>query len=81
MGYDDKAPKLFVGNLSSKAEKEDLHKLFDPFGKIIEIKIKNKGGTNFFGFVEFELEKDAQAALHKLHLRDFMGKDIRIEMG
>lgn len=34
-------------------------------GKIAEVKIKNKGGSNFFGFVEFDEERDASAALHK----------------
>ncbi|KRX08217.1 hypothetical protein PPERSA_11694 [Pseudocohnilembus persalinus] len=82
MGYDNKpSNKLFVGNLSSKTKEEDLSKLFEAYGTIREIKLKNKTGSNFFGFVEFEKVEDAEEALNKLNFAECLGKDIRIEFG
>jgi RNA recognition motif-containing protein len=45
--------------------KEELMKLFEPIGKVNEMKIKDKNGTNFFAFVEYDDIRDAETALMK----------------
>lgn len=44
--------------------KEDLQQLFKDW-KTTEIKIKDKGRTNVFGFIEFEDSTEAEDALNK----------------
>lgn len=66
-----------MGKLSSQATEEDLHKLFDKFGKIAELKVmrdqekKSRWGFGAaltrrgFGFVTFENREDASKALEE----------------
>jgi len=60
------AKKLFVGNLSYNMTDEQLNEIFAPFGKIVSANIvfdKFSHRSKGFGFVEFETEEQAQAAL------------------
>ena len=60
------AKKLFVGNLSYNLTDEQLNAIFAPFGTIISANIvfdKFSHRSKGFGFVEFETEEMAQAAL------------------
>lgn len=65
----------FIGNLSGEVNEDDLHKLFDKFGKIAELKVmRDKEQKSRFdrmhwltergyGFVTFESPEDATEAL------------------
>jgi len=41
--HEEKNSKLFVGNLHPKVTKEELQKMFEEFGKVHEIKLKENG--------------------------------------
>ena len=73
----DKNQKLFIGNLASRTNKEDIEKHFGDTGKIAEVVIKEKG-PNTYGFVEFESIKDAEDVLEKFNNTDLRGNAMRI---
>jgi RNA recognition motif-containing protein len=73
--------KLFVGNLSWDATDEALTELFEAYGKVRSCRIvkdpytqRSKG----FGFIEFENEADALAAVNALNEKDFLGRPLRV---
>lgn len=70
--------RVFVGNLPHHCQESDLEELFSKFGKVVDVRINNKGVAQSrnltdsqksvpnFGFVVFEDEKAAMACLtHK----------------
>ncbi|HSD62925.1 MAG TPA: hypothetical protein VLB50_03975 [Ignavibacteriaceae bacterium] len=68
---------IYVGNLSTSVNDEDLSKLFSEFGKITAVRIIKDtytGVSKGFGFVE--LTGQAEAAISKLNGRDIKGKSI-----
>lgn len=58
-----KSSKLFVANLASKVIEKDLYHLFEKYGKIFELTLKEK--QEKFAFVEFEDIRDAENALER----------------
>ena len=42
-----------------------MTKLFEGSGKINELKLKDKNGSNFFAFVEYDDIRDAESAVTK----------------
>jgi len=71
--------KLFVANLSSRADKRDLEEKFEKYGKVAEIKIREGRDRDYFAFVEYEDGEDAEHAVSKMQGQEFFGKKIRIE--
>lgn len=67
--------KIFVGNLSSSATKEDLRILFSPYGKVAECDVLRN-----FGFVHMDSQKEAEEAVRKLHHHELNGQAINVEM-
>lgn len=64
--------RVFVGHLNTdKADKEDVERLFSPYGHIIGITL-NKG----YGFVQYDNEKSAKAAIREVHGTPFHGSTI-----
>jgi len=55
-----------VQNLPKDYTEEEMKKLFEPFGKILSLKVKNKD-SNSIGFVTFENSEHAQKAIYKLN--------------
>jgi splicing factor, arginine/serine-rich 7 len=53
----DKNNKLYIGNLSSRVKTRDLEVIYEPYGKIDDIKIINRGET--YAFIEFNDHRDA----------------------
>ena len=61
--------KLYVGNISPKADKASLKALFSMFGKVKEayvVKDRQTGESKGFGFVEMSSDTEAQAAIAAL---------------
>jgi RNA recognition motif-containing protein len=51
--------RVFIGNLASeKVTRQDVVKMFEPFGKVLGVSLHKS-----YGFVQFESEKDAKAAV------------------
>ncbi|MFC1787974.1 RNA recognition motif domain-containing protein [Patescibacteria group bacterium] len=75
--------KLFVGNISWDASDDDLKNLFAEHGEVASARIvtdKFSGRSRGFGFVEMGSEEAAQAAVAALDGKDFMGRDIAVNV-
>ncbi|BFZ11914.1 hypothetical protein BsWGS_14952 [Bradybaena similaris] len=70
-----KTTKLYVGNLPSDADKDDLEEQFRKFGAIVEFDILKD-----YGFVHFENEAEAKAAVEAMDGTMHHGNKIRVEM-
>mmetsp|Transcript_34442 Transcript_34442/g.50350 ORF Transcript_34442/g.50350 Transcript_34442/m.50350 type:complete len:132 (+) Transcript_34442:182-577(+) len=73
-----------LGGLDEKVNEEVLHAAFIPFGDIIEVNIpkdyeqdnKNRG----FGFVHFEEEEDAAAAMENMEGAEIYGRVVKVNI-
>ena len=73
------ATKLFVGSLPWAVTDQELEDLFKDFGTIISAKVimdRDSGRSKGFGFVEFEDDDAAKAAMDKLNGTDLQGRTI-----
>lgn len=71
--------KLFVGNLPYQMRDEDLQKLFAAHGEVASAVVIMDRVTNRsrgFGFVEFDKDEEAEAAVKALHETDVDGRKI-----
>lgn len=70
--------KLFVGNISWSASKEDLENIFAQHGELAEvILIKDENGrSKGFGFIEFVNDEDASNALKALNGFEIDGRAL-----
>ena len=76
------AKKLFVGNLSYNMTDDQLNAIFAAFGTVISANIvfdKFSHRSKGFGFVEFETEEQAQAAIQALDGREQDGRNIAVK--
>ncbi|KAI8609869.1 hypothetical protein BC830DRAFT_1173181 [Chytriomyces sp. MP71] len=67
--------KLYVGRLPRNAEKRDLEDLFQKYGKVVSLDVKQGG----FAFVEYEDNRDAEDAIAALNNYPFEGERISVE--
>jgi len=74
---------VYVGGLAEEVSEEVIHGAFIPFGDILDIQIpldyeteKHRG----FGFVEFETNEDAAAAVDNMHESELFGRTIRVNL-
>lgn len=70
--------RAYVGNIPFKTTDDDLKKFFEPY-RLVEITImyhRDTGKSRGFAFVEFETEKDFEAALWSHDGRDIDGRKI-----
>lgn len=73
--------KLFVGNLDFKTTQQELSDLFSDIGPVVEVFLpldRATGRPRGFGFVEFESDDDAEAAITKLDGHELGGRPIRV---
>ena len=71
---------IFVGNLSFQATKEDLIKLFEPFGSVANAVImeRKKGKSRGYGFVDMPNEEEKNAAIAALAGKEFMWRVLSV---
>jgi len=71
---------IFVGNLSFKATKEDVIKLFEPFGSVANVVITEgkKGRSRGYGFVDMPNEEEKNAAITALEGKEFMWRVLSV---
>jgi len=55
--------RIYVGNLPSTVQKNDLEDLFDKYGRIVDVSIKRTVSGAPFAFIEFEDGRDAEDAI------------------
>eukprot|EP00467_Chlorarachnion_reptans_P023047 CAMPEP_0114507850 /NCGR_PEP_ID=MMETSP0109-20121206/12251_1 /TAXON_ID=29199 /ORGANISM="Chlorarachnion reptans, Strain CCCM449" /LENGTH=610 /DNA_ID=CAMNT_0001686673 /DNA_START=210 /DNA_END=2042 /DNA_ORIENTATION=- len=58
---------IYVKNLPEGADNKKVHEMFEEFGEILSVKVKEKNGKKLnHGFVHFKEEKSAQDAIAKM---------------
>jgi len=73
------ATKLFVGSLPWAIDDQGLADLFKEFGAVASAKVimdRETGRSKGFGFVEFDDDDAAKAAMAKLNNSDLNGRTI-----
>ncbi|HPD44944.1 MAG TPA: RNA-binding protein [Candidatus Woesebacteria bacterium] len=74
--------KLFVGNLSYQMTDDQLKAIFAPYGSVTSaniVKDKFSGRSKGFGFVEFEKDDEAAAAMQALDGSMQDGRNIAVK--
>lgn len=66
--------RIYVGGIPEKTTAEDMYEHFKPYGKIMGIAV-----NRLFGFVQYEEEASAQAAINKAAGSSFLGKTISVK--
>ena len=75
--------KILVRNLSRSTTESEINTLFSGFGEITACDLvldKETGASKGFGFVEMTNDKEAQAAIAKLHMSELAGSKIRVKV-
>lgn len=75
------AKKLFVGNLSWNTTEDALREAFAKFGTVAAAEIifdRMSGRSKGFGFVEFEDDAEAEAAINGLNGTELDGRQITV---
>jgi len=73
------ATKLFIGSLPYSTTDEELEQLFAVEGTVASAKVifdRETGRSKGFGFVEFENDDEAKAAIQKLDGSEFGGRKL-----
>ena len=76
------AKKLFVGNLPFTMTDDQLNAVFAAYGKVVSANIvfdKFSHRSKGFGFVEFETEEEAKAAMQALDGSDQNGRPMAVK--
>ncbi len=74
--------KLYVGNLSYGADRDQLRDFFSEAGEVVDsvvITDRATGRSKGFGFVEFADESQAQKAVEMFNGKDFDGRTIKVD--
>ncbi len=71
--------RLYVGNISFKANEDDLNDLFSQAGEVVSVKLIKDAATGRlrgFGFVEMISDEDGQKAISMFNGTQFMERSI-----
>ncbi len=74
--------KLFVGGLSWGTTDKELREAFEPYGSVAEAKVikeRDSGRSRGFGFVTFDNEDEATAAVEAMNESELDGRNIRVD--
>lgn len=76
------AKKLYVGNLPYSVTNESLQEMFSKFGNVVSAVIiydrVNRNRSKGFGFVEFDTDEAAAAALEQMNGADLEGRKVSV---
>jgi len=73
--------KLYVGNLSYSTNEDELRELFGAYGTVDSVAVitdRDTGRSKGFGFVEFNNDTEAQAAISGLNGKDVGGRALTV---
>ena len=73
--------KLYVGNLSRQITDAQLNELATPFGTPLSANVateRGSGDSKGFGFVEFNSDDEARAAIAGLDGREVNGQSLKV---
>ncbi|MDA0208295.1 MAG: RNA-binding protein [bacterium] len=74
--------KLYIGNLSWGINDEKLQEFFAAHGNVTSARVatdRDTGRSRGFGFVEFETEDDAKAALEATNGQELDGRELNVD--
>ena len=71
--------KLAVFNLPGDCREAEVEDLFDKFGKMSRICVRQTRAGDTMAFLEFEDPRDAEDALRDRHGYEFASKKLRVE--
>jgi arginine/serine-rich splicing factor 7 len=66
--------RIYVGHLASRTRERDLDEVFDKYGRIRRIEMKNG-----YAFIEYDDYRDADDAVYDMHGRTLDGARLRVE--
>ncbi|KAJ2513243.1 hypothetical protein GGI11_001319 [Coemansia sp. RSA 2049] len=73
---------LFVSGLETEVTEDTLHGAFIPFGEIVQITLPPDPGSSNrhrgIGFIEYEDEEDAAAAIDNMNDAELFGRTITV---
>lgn len=75
--------KIFVGNLPFSTDNNKLEEDFAKFGKVVSAKIildRNSGRSRGYGFVEYDNEASAQAAVDGMNDQPVDGRKLTVSL-
>ncbi len=75
------AKKIYVGNLSYKADEEMVRELFARHGEVQSVKIITDAATGRskgFGFVEMAMDEEGEKAISQLNGTTFMDRTLTV---
>ncbi|XP_038984301.1 glycine-rich RNA-binding protein 4, mitochondrial-like [Phoenix dactylifera] len=73
--------KLFVGGLSFGTDDQTLKEAFNCFGNVTEARVitdRDTGRSRGFGFVNFDSDESASAAMSSMDGQELHGRNIRV---
>lgn len=74
--------KLYIGNLSWGVNDEQLQEFFAAHGNVTSARVatdRDTGRSRGFGFVEFETEEEAKAALEATNGQEMDGRELNVD--
>lgn len=77
-GQDIKQANLYIKNVPDKWSQEDVKKVFEPYGNIIQVRVL--GNNRGVAFVLFDLRKQAEEALEGLNGKTVAGCETPLEI-
>lgn len=75
--------KLYIGNLSFKAQESELSELFSAHGEVLSARIitdRDSGRSRGFAFIEMADADQASKALEALDGQDHLGRTLRVSI-
>src|SRR5256885_8087366 len=75
------AKRLYVGNLSYSVTSDELQELFEEYGTVTSAQVLNDretGRSRGFGFVEMDVDAEADAAIASLDGNDHQGRRLTV---
>lgn len=74
---------MYVSNLSFHTDEDALRNLFTQFGTVSSAKVitdRETGRSRGFGFVEMDVEAEAQAAMKGLNNKEIEGRSLSVSV-
>lgn len=75
------AKRLYVGNLSYSVTSDQLQELFEQYGQVRSAQVlsdRETGRSRGFGFVEMDVDSEAESAIESLDGQEFGGRRLTV---
>ena len=71
--------KLYIGNIPTNVNEDELKQMFSGFGRITELDLKRHGKNSFYAFITFQNVRSAYSVLQSSYKKNFVyGETILI---